>query len=611
MVLIYTICRVLFLIFNNDHFPVVYFTDFLAGFWFDIVTVAIVFLPLVALEMFPNKYRGKTWYRWILLIVFNIILFLTALINLIDIEYFKHTSSRSTASLIKMLGFGEDLKQQIPSFIGSYWYLLVILVLLQILGIWLYRRISRIKDDSHSVSWWRQIILFPITVGLFIIVGRGGFGVRPIAAPKAASYTIDQNIQLVLNSAFTIIKTWGNIELKEKTYFEQNELNAIYNPIRQYDDAPILEQPNIVILLMESFSVEYIASINGEAKGNTPFLDELIDSSLVFTNCYANGKKSMDAMPSVISSIPKLMEIEYLTSSYAANQIESIPKILSKKGYETGFFHGATNGSMNFDVFADVSGFDHYFGRSEYNNDADFDGTWGIFDEPFLDWTADEISKMKRPFFSTIFTISSHPPYTIPEKHKNTFTNGSSEMHNSVAYADYALSTFFEKAKQTDWYNNTLFVIVADHTPASGTPIYFKDMGNMHIPLVFFHPTNQFFRGREDKIVSQADVMPTLLNVIGHKDPFFAFGKSIFENSPGFSASYIGDKFLYFGSYKDAHYLLQYQDEQILGIFNLEDQLQTKNLMNDLSLSKALERQLKAMIQSYNHALINNEMTVE
>jgi len=184
-------------------------------------------------------------------------------------------------------------------------------------------------------------------------------------------------------------------------------------------------------------------------------------------------------------------------------------------------------------------------------------------------------------------------------------------MHNSVSYAHYALSTFFEKAKQTDWYNNTLFIIVADHTPASATPVYFKDMGNMHIPLVFFHPTNPFFRGREDKIVSQADVMPTVLHLLGHKEPFFAFGKSIFEKSSGYSASYIGDKFLYFGSYKDANYLLQYQDEKILGIFNTEDILQTKNLMSDIALSEALEKQLKAMIQSYNHAIINNEMTVK
>ena len=201
MILIYSLCRILFLLLNLDHFPVVYFSDFLVGILFDTITTAIVFLPLVAIEMFPNKWRGKRFYQWILMAAFQVILFLTTLINLIDIEYFKHTSSRSTASLIKMLGFGDDLKQQLPSFLKDYWYLFIILILFQVFGTWLYLRINRIADDSSKVSWLKQIIFFPITAAIFVLVGRGGIGVRPIAAPAAASYTIDQNIQLVLNSA--------------------------------------------------------------------------------------------------------------------------------------------------------------------------------------------------------------------------------------------------------------------------------------------------------------------------------------------------------------------------------------------------------------------------
>lgn len=612
LVLIFTLCRLLFLAFNTTHFPVVYFTDFIAGLWFDTVTAAIVLLPLVALEIFPNKWRDTKVYRWILTITFNIILFLSTIINIVDIEYFKHVSARSTSSLITMLSYGSDFKQQLPSFLADFWYLLCFLLLFILLANWLYKKVTAIPDDSLSTSWLKQAIIFPLTAGLFIIIGRGGFGVRPISAPKAASYTIDQNIQLVLNSAFTLIKTWGNVELKQKNYFTQQELDKRYPVIQQYNNStPTLNQPNIVILLLESFSVEYIASINGTNQPYTPFLDSLIDQSLVFTNCYANGKKSMDAMPSVISSIPKLMEIEYLTSSYAANQIESLPKILATKGYQTGFFHGATNGSMNFDVFADVCGFDNYYGRKEYNNESDFDGTWGIFDEPFYAWSVDQFSKMKAPFFSTIFSISSHPPYTIPKQHKNKFNNGPSEMHNAVSYADYALQTFFQKAKQTDWYQNTLFILVADHTPASSTPIYYKDRGNMHIPLVFFHPTNPKFKGRSDKVVSQIDIMPSILDLIGYNEPFFAFGHSIFQNTTGFSASYIGDKYLYFGTYQNQHYMLIYQNEQVKGIYNLQDLLQTKNQMDNTQLKAALENQLKAMIQRYNNALISNKMTVQ
>ncbi len=609
-VLIFTLCRVLFLILNNDFFPVVYFTDFLAGIWFDLVTTAIVFLPLAAIEIFPNKFRGHKVYQTILSICFNITLFLTVLINLVDIEYFRFTASRSTSALFTMLGFGNDLSQQIPSFLRDYWYLLIILVLFQILGIWLYKRVNRIKDDSAESSWLKQILIFPLVAAFLVIVGRGGLGLKPIAAPNAAGYTIDQNIHLVLNSAFTVIKTWGDVTLEEKNFFSEEELVEIFNPRKRYNTPARLDNPNVVVLMLESFSVEYISSINQESDVYTPFLDSLINESLVYTNCYANGKKSIDAVPSVISSIPKLMEIEYLTSQYAANQIESLPKILHDKGYESGFYHGATNGSMNFEVFSETAGFDDYYGRSEYNNEADYDGTWGIYDEEFYKWSVQQFSKMSEPFFNTIFSISSHPPYAIPEKYEGNFVGGPTDMHNSVRYSDYALSQFFNAAKKEPWYENTLFIIVADHTPASGTPKYFKDMGNMHIPLVFFHPKDSSFKGRNDKVVGQTDIMPSILDLIGHKDPFFSFGQSVFNSRPGFSASCVGNKFLYFADIDKKGYLLTYQNGKVIGVYDLEDQLQKVNLRDNKELTEKLENHLKAMIQSYNSALINNKMTM-
>lgn len=609
--LIFSLCRVLFLLFNMRSFPVVYFTDFLAGMWFDLMTTAIVFLPLTGLEILPNKWRGKKWFQWILAIAFHVCLFLCVLINLIDIEYFKFTAARSTTSLFTMLGFGNDLAQQFPSFVRDFWYLLLFLIALQFFGGWLYKRVNRIPDDSHNTAWWKQIIYLPVMIALMVIVGRGGFGLRPIAAAKAASYTIDQNIPLVLNSAFTVIKTWGSVTLEEKDYFSAEELNRRFNPIRQYHRTDAMTGNNVMILVLESFSVEYIASINGTKEVYTPFLDSLIGESLVFTNCYASGKKSIDAMPSIVSSIPKLMEIEYLTSQYASNRIESIPKLLKDRNYSSAFFHGATNGTMSFDVFCELAGYDHYYGRTEYNNEAHFDGTWGIYDEEFLAWSADQITAMPKPFFTTLFTISSHPPYVFPERYKNIFNQGPEEMHNSVRYTDHALSQFFKKIKNESWYSNTLFILVADHTPASGSDIYYKDMGNMHIPLVFFHPTDSSFKGKNEKVVSQSDIMPTLMDLMGYEQPFYAFGHSVFEDSPGYSASFIGNKYLYFYEFGNEGYMMTYQDEQVTGIYNLKDQLQQQNLMDNEELRETMLLSLKAMIQTYNHALISNQMTAD
>lgn len=610
--LLFTLCRIVFLLFNNASFPVVYFTDFVAGLWFDLMTVCIIFLPISALELLPNKWRDKKIFRILFFILFMGSLFVSLLANMIDVEYFKFAAARSTSSLLTMLSFGNDLEQSIFSYLVDFWYLLILLLGFTYLGYFLYRKIDRIEDDSKTTPWWKQLLLYPISIALLVIIGRGGFGLRPSGPANAAKYTIDQNIPLVLNSVFTIIKSWGFVPLQEKNYFTEKELTEIFNPIHQPNGSNA-KYPgnNVVVIILESFSVEYIASINGTKNCYTPFLDSLINESLVFKHCYANGKKSIDAMPSIISSIPKLMEIEYLTSHYASNKIESLPKHLKKLNYSSAFFHGATNGSMNFDVFCDLADFDHYYGRNEYNNEKDYDGTWGIFDEEFLKWSIQKMNELPAPFFSSIFTISSHHPYTIPDKHKNKFNQNEDPSLNAVMYADYALQQFFESAKTTSWYNNTLFVITADHTPASGSDIYYKDMGNMHIPLVFYHPADTNLKNESNKVAGQIDIMPTILDLVGFTENYFSFGNSLFDNKPGQSSSYIGNKYLHFADYLDKHYMLLWQDEKIIGLFDLEDKLQTNNLLNEKPILDQLERQLMAIIQTYNHALINNKTSVD
>ncbi len=604
--LMFTLCRIFFYAFNTTHFSQVGVWDFFVGFLFDIVTTAIVFLPIVIIELFPNKWRGTTSFKITLKVLFFVFLFLALLMNLADIEYFKFSSSRSNISTLKMMSYGSDFIQQLPSFIKDFWYLFIIAFVLMLLALKLYNRIQKIEDDSKNTSWLKQSIWFVVMAVLMVVLGRGT-GLRPIDPINITKYVNEQNVSLALNSTFTIIKSWGKQALKEKNYFTDDKLKTIFNPIKQYDNKKTLNQPNVVIIMLESFSVEYIASINGTNEINTPFLDSLIHQSLVFTNCYANGKKSIDAVPSIISSIPKLMDQEFITSIYATNQIESLPKHLKTLNYQSAFFHGATNGSMNFDQFTKKVGFDYYFGRNEYNNDEYFDGTWGIFDEEFFKWSADKMTEMKAPFFTTIFSLSSHPPYTIPTKYKNQFKGGKTPMHNSVKYTDFALQQFFTYAQTQPWYSNTLFIITADHTPASGTPIYFKDMGNMHIPLVFFHPTDTTFKGINDKVVSQIDIMPTILDLIGYDQKFYAFGHSIFSEEC-FSPSYVNNKYLMFGK----KHLLTFLDDKSLGLYDLKDKLLDPNRLEQRTkIAKALEQILKAYIQTYHNHLINNSMTVD
>lgn len=610
--MMFTGCRILFYIYNRHHFAQVSVLDFMAGCWFDLIATLLLFYPLILIELFPNKNRERKYFKWAVKLFTAIPFFLGILINLIDVEYFAHSSSRSGSGLFTMLSFGSDLSQQLPSYISDYWLLFILFFGFLWLSYFLLKKVYRKVDDSVEQSILKQSITYVVIIALSLIIGRGGFGLRPISPADAAKYTSSENMQLVLNSAFKVINTLGIPQLEEKNYFSEEELHSYYQPIKKYDGDAHLQNQNICIIILESFTPEFIDVLNDDEAKFTPFFDSLSQHGMLFTNCFANGKKSIDAMPSVIGSIPKLMDTEYMTSYYNGNSIDGLPHILSReKGYSTAFFHGATNGSMAFNSFCELAGFENYFGRTEYNNEEDFDGTWGIFDEEFLSYSVDEMSQMKKPFFSTIFTISSHAPYTIPKRYRDRFKGGPSEMHNAVMYADYALSQFFSKAQQQDWYANTLFVLTADHTPASNRKEYLTNYGIVNIPLLLFHPNDTNFAGINDRIVSQIDIAPTILDLVGYNQPFFAFGSSIFGDEVGFTAYNLADKFVCIGSYQQQKYTLSFQNDQSISLYSFEDRFEQENLIDQLpDAQKYLERKLKAFIQSYNSALLNNEMKV-
>ena len=182
-----------------------------------------------------------------------------------------------------------------------------------------------------------------------------------------------------------------------------------------------------------------------DAKGYTPFLDSLISHSLVMERAFSNGVKSIEALPSIISSIPTLMNNPFITSSYATNKYNSLPKLLKNEGYSTSFYHGGNRGTMGFYQYCKKAGFDKYFGREDYNNEKDYDGFWGIYDGPFFNYFLEKLNLEKEPFFSSIFSLSSHPPYKIPSEFDNVFNKGKLNIHENISYTDFVLGKFFRE----------------------------------------------------------------------------------------------------------------------------------------------------------------------
>jgi phosphoglycerol transferase MdoB-like AlkP superfamily enzyme len=342
-----------------------------------------------------------------------------------------------------------------------------------------------------------------------------------------------------------------------------------------------------------------------ENESYTPFFDSLCTQGLYFPNAFANGTKSIEAMPAVLASIPTLMETPYITSKYANNKIDGLGEILKEKGYTSAFYHGAEKGSMNFDGFAAWIGLEHYFGKGDYPNDKDFDGTWGIYDHKFLPWTAKKMSELKEPFFNSIFTISSHHPYTIPASFEGKLKKGPYPICASLNFTDYALRAFFKEAKKQAWYSNTVFVFVADHTSSSRSSYYGQRVGKFSVPILYYMPNNQLPKETRPEITQQIDILPSVLHLIGYDKTLYSFGRSVFENKyKPFAVNYLEGVYnLFFDDY-----LLTFSNFQNFQMFNVkEDPALTTNIFDEKQGEiQSMSLFLRAFIQRYNNDLLNN-----
>jgi phosphoglycerol transferase MdoB-like AlkP superfamily enzyme len=461
-----------------------------------------------------------------------------------------------------------------------------------------------------------NILIVPLFAGLAVIGARGGYrhSTRPISISNAARYVENpRDVAIVLNTPFSLLRTFNKKTLVRYEFFDDEKLDKLYNPHYIPKDTGLFRQENIVIIILESFSREYIGSLNknllsGTYKGYTPFVDSLISVSLTFDVTIANGKKSIDAMPSIFASIPSL-ETPYTISHYANNDINGLPDLLKTKGYYSAFFHGAPNGSMGFDSFSRMVGFNDYFGMNEYPGTGDFDGMWGVWDEPFLGFFACKLNSFKQPFLASVFTVSSHHPFKVPDKYKDKFPKGPAPIVQVVGYTDYALRKFFNEINDKPWFNNTLFILTADHTNESLHKEFQNDYGSYSIPVIFYKPGSEL-TGIRNRIAQQIDIMPTILNYLNFDREYIAFGNDLMDDScESFAFNTSGSKYhLYM---KD--HILEMIENHPVGLYNFKDDMYLENNLLDTNpeLQNSMEEKLKAIIQVYNSRLIDNNMVVK
>ena len=626
---LYTISRIFFYCFNLDLYPNVQFAHLiemlLGGIRFDLTALLyinsiylfLILLPLPISKRNNGKYINTT--KWVFMIS-NIV---GIVINCIDMVYVRFTDRRTTCTFFTEFQNDNNIALIVAQSLWQYWYVTLFCITIILVFIIVFRKKWQLTQGNHKLYYIRETIIMCITI-YFVVIGiRGGFGkyTRPITISNALQYTnTPQETAILLNTPFTLIKSLENTSYTNPKYYDENTLEKIMSPIHidetsansTKDNKGRLGKTNVVIIILESFSKEYIGYYNTSStdayNSYTPFLDSLLTHCKTYAYSFASGRKSIDAMPSILSSIPMLIE-PYIVTPYSTNAISSIADCLQKEGYQTAFFHGAPNGSMGFQAFARAAKFDKYFGMNEYDGTEAFDGTWAIWDEEFLQFYSQTMTKMEEPFMTAVFTASSHHPFRIPSKYNKQFAPGRIPIHKCIRYTDYALKQFFAHARKQKWYENTLFVITADHTNQSDQKEYSTAKGIFEVPIAFFSP-----RWEEGSIdtscaVSQTDIMPSILAYLKYREPYFAFGEDILTQTKQHPYAICYNHPVY-QIFSDS-LLVQYDGIDVIGVYNYhKDKLLQENIANKTDITPMLTY-LKAYIQQYTNRLITNQLTIE
>ncbi|MFM6935496.1 MAG: LTA synthase family protein [Flavobacteriales bacterium] len=582
--------RVLLIASNSKKFPNFSIQDYFIGAWFDLITIGLFFFPYLILTFFPLPTTWEKYRKNIKRPVFIITVLLVFVFNAWDVAYFSYTAKRTSFDYFIYMLTNTETSSLAGDFILEFWWLIVCFVISLVVVFRVFRASNQSNFPWKEKYAWVNFVLI---LGCSIVIGRGGFQLKPIGIIEATNYSSLENAPAVLNSAFTLVKTWNMKGVEEKSYFDDKELNRIFNPVQQSEPQAFLPKgTNVCFILLESFGTMYCGPNSPESY--TPFLDSILCQSMFFNNAIANSRTSMDAVPSVVSSIPAYTNESFILSSYSSNQFQGLPAILKSKGYYSAFFHGANNGSMRFDGFTSAAGFDAYYGRNEYPNDADFDGNWGIEDHHMLHFAADEMNRFKSPFFSMIFTLSSHHPYTIPSEFKGKVKHGPEPLCATISYVDMALKEFWQKAQKQAWFKNTLFVFCADHVG----PTQRRDRHSLNwtyrIPIGFYHASMKLPKVNQKKVFQQIDIMPTIIDLLGIQTEYYSFGTSYFN--PNSMPKMVCEQ----GN------LISFEMSNN-GFLNTvwNEQMKQKRSSHE----QQIIRQMMAMYQHYTHDLISNQMT--
>ena len=536
ILVIFSFLRMIFYVRYEELFSDLSFFEtllaFINGIRFDLSSIMVfILIPLLMINL-PLKKVKAAWVNfWVYTIL--VLLFLATFVLVGDMIYYDLPKRHLANELLFII---EDFSYIVEMAL-HYWYMLVAMAFY---GFLLYKIGKKYFTLKRDIIESRGVVAaFFLVVVLIVLSMRGTLGGGK-AINVIDAYGIGKSSygNLSLNGLFTayhflraskkeqIPHFFDTKTLYKNLGFDTNERYPFMKRLKPLQGG----QKNVVIILLESWSAKYIGAL-GAKYGVTPHFDALTQEGRLYTNFYANGQRSIQGIQSIFTGILPLSQIPSLGFGLEVYNFSRIGAMASALGYETLFMQSSNRRSFRMDAIAKSLGFKYYYGKEDfplllkYAQDIPHFG----WDYETLNFFKKRIDTLKEPFIAFVFTGTTHVPYADVPKRFHKYKHdalGEGGFLNTLFYADWALGSFFKEAKKMPWFNNTIFILTADHALGSFQGKGFKE--RFHTPLLIIDGA-KLTKQQSTQYASQVDIMPTIAHIIGYNKPFASFGTSLFD----------------------------------------------------------------------------------
>ena len=596
----------------------------LYGLRFDFSVVFLVYGLFYWLVLLSPPHWQLRVLKLLVILTLPLSLFFFSL-QLADIPYFNETGRHVSFEIFFL--FSDFLAIAKASW-KSYWFIVlgVFFSFLCISYFWLrfYKKLTTQHTSFKPFSWLlllKEVLLRGVIFFVIVLLARGGWQLKPLNISHSFIQG-NQNLgNLSLSAPFTLLeylshqtiipkpKDWLPKEIAvkktQKLLVSRQEifLNPNFPFYRRFDfskEEKKTTPTNIVFLVMETWGGRFISTLRGDNPETTPNFNRLSKEGLLFKQFYSSGRRSIQSMASVFFSLPNSEVVPIYQSPFVSNKMSSLAQQLKKENYETIFFHGGKENSLNLHSTAGIAGYQKIFSLADFPN-KEYDGVWGLWDHDAFDLFAVELSQLKQPFYGLFFSLSSHDPYNLPEERFRYFKKDTDDYKylNSLRYSDWALGEFFKKVEQTEWYKNTIFVITADHS--RGISDNFKK--NFNIPLLIFSPSGLVTKGISYKIGSHIDLTPTILALAKNNQPFLSAGKNLLVDNT-LSATLISSDLDYWITEK---YLYIFNQKDLLKVLDFQTSQEIKNPLLE-TIHQTQKENFQSFFQTNFNAILENKL---